>query len=57
MKHLCYTREKAGWTGFALKTFTCRGSFGGTKWGIFKNDGPSKEIVAPRDQNNRLGTC
>ena len=57
MKHLCYTKEKAGWTGFALKTFTCRGSFGGTKWGIFKNDGPSKEIVAPRDQNNRLGTC
>jgi len=35
VKHLCYSEEvEAAWQAYALKTFTCRGEFGGSWWGV-----------------------
>jgi len=51
VKHLCYSKEvDAAWQAYALKTFTCRGEFGGSWWGVAHRQvqpGPAGEAVDP----------
>jgi hypothetical protein len=56
VKHLCYSKEvgagtvDAAWQAYALKTFTCRGEFGGSWWGVAHRQvqqGPAGEPPAP----------
>lgn len=51
VKHLCYSEEvDAAWQAYALKTFTCRGEFGGSWWGVAHQSvpqGPAGAHPAP----------
>jgi hypothetical protein len=52
IKHLCFTPERNEFKSFALMTFTCRGTHGGTVWAapMHGGTGNSNQIVMPETQ-------